>query len=99
MVSFLILVVIVGGLFAAFLGARRLGASRRSSAVEAGVVIATGKFSQVQLTQQALKVAGVWSLMRDVSSTAYSMPQDFQLWVKAKDAERARDALGIDPEP
>jgi len=93
--SFFVLTAIIVGLFLGFLGLRRLGAARRTSAIEAGVVIATGKHSQVQLAQQTLRVAGIFSTTRDVDSTVY-LPHDIELWVKEKDAELARDVLGLD---
>ena len=99
MASFFVVVAVVAGLFVAIIGVRRLRASGSSSAVEAGCVITSGTNSEVQLARQTLKVAGIFSAVRNVDSTAFAMPTVFELWVKENDAERARDALGIDPEP
>lgn len=99
MASFFVLAAIVIGLFAGFLGVRNLGAPRRLSAEEKSCVVVVGAYSEVHLARQTLRTAGIWSMLRDVSRTAYSMPQELQLWVKETDAERARDALGLDLEP
>ncbi|HEY5625660.1 MAG TPA: hypothetical protein VIT93_04140 [Dehalococcoidia bacterium] len=94
--GFFIFIGIAVGLFVGFLGIRRLTAPRHPSAVEAGCVVATGTNAEVQLAKQTLKVAGIFSRVRNVDRTAFAMPTEFELWVKEKDADRARDALGLD---
>ena len=96
MASFFVLVAIVIGLLVVFLGVRRSSAPRRLSVEEKSCVVVVGTYAEVQLARQTLQTAGIWSLVRDVSRTAYSTPQELQLWVKEKDAELARNVLGID---
>ena len=97
--SFFILVVIVGGLFAAFLGLRTLTSRRGPTTALVRIGIAGGE-NEAFMWQQALTHAGIWSRIIGGTGGAYpSIPYQHVLWVKENDAERARDALGIDPEP
>jgi hypothetical protein len=97
--SLFVLAAIVIGFIVVFLGVRRSSAPRRLSAEDKSCAVVVGTYTEVYLTRQTLQTAGIWSLVRDVSRTAYSTPQELQLWVKEKDAEHARGLLGLDSKP
>ncbi len=91
--------IILGGGLAGFLALRALTSRRGPTTALVRIGIAGGE-NEAQLWQQALARAGIWSRIIGGTSGAYpSIPYQHALWVKATDAERARDALGIDPEP
>ncbi len=98
MASFVILALVVGAL-AGFL-VRRMFASKRGPTTALVRIGISGGENEALLWQQALTHAGIWSRIIGGTAGAYpSIPYQHELWVKANDAERARDALGIDPEP
>ena len=96
MASFFVLVAIVIGLFAGFLALRTLTSGRGPTTALVRIGIAGGE-NEAQLWQQALTHAGIWSRIIGGTGGAYpSIPYQHELWVKAKDAELARDVLGVD---
>ncbi len=99
MASFFILVAIVVGGLAGFLVLRRLTSRRGPTTALVRIGISGGE-NEALLWQQALTHAGIWSRIIGGTAGAYpSIPYQQELWVKEKDAERARAALGIDPKP
>ncbi len=99
MASFIILVAIVVGLFLGFFFLRAL-TSRRGPTTPLVRIGISGGENEAQLWQQALARAGIWSRIVGGTSGAYpSIPYQHELGVKAKDAERARDVLGIEEKP
>ena len=98
MISFVILALVVGAL-AGFLVLRMLTSKRGPTTALVRIGIAGGE-NEALMWQQALTHAGIWSRTIGGTSGAFpSIPYQHELWVKENDAERARDALGIDPEP
>jgi len=98
--SFFVLVaLLVGGGLAGFL-ALRMFTSRRGPTTPLFRIGISGGENEALLWQQALTQAGIWSRIIGGTAGAYpSIPYQHELWVKAKDAERARDALGLEPKP
>ena len=96
---FVFIGIIVGGGLAGFLALRAFTSRRGPTTALVRIGISGGE-NEAQLWQQALAKSGIWSRIIGGTSGAYpSIPYQHELWVKENDAERARDALGIDPEP
>jgi len=97
---FVFIGIIVGGGLAGFLALRTLASKRGPTTALVRIGIAAGE-DEAQLWQQALTHAGIWSRIIGGTLGAYrALGYEHELWVKENDAERARDALGIDhPEP
>ena len=96
---FVFIGIIVGGGLAGFLALRTFTSRRGPTTALVRIGIAGGE-NEAFMWQQALTHAGVWSRIIGGTSGAFpSIPYQHELWVKENDAERARDALGIDPEP
>ncbi len=99
MASFFILVAIIIGLPLAFLFLRALTSRRGPTTPLVRIGITSGE-NEAQLWQQALARAGIWSRIIGGTSGAYpSIGYQHEFWVKAKDAELARDVLGVDSKP
>ncbi len=96
---FVFLALLVGSALAGFLVLRTLTSRRGPTTALVRIGIAGGE-NEALLWQQALTHAGIWSRIIGGTAGAYpSIPYQHELWVKAKDAERARDALGLDSKP
>ena len=96
MASFFVVVAIVAGLFVGFLFLRASTSKQSPTTPLARIGIAGGE-NEAQLWQQALARAGIWSRIIGETGGAYpSIAYQHELWVKAKDAELARDVLGVD---
>lgn len=99
MASFFVLVAIVIGLFLGFLFLRALTSRRGPTTPLVRIGITSGE-NEAQLWQQALARAGIWSRIIGGTSGAYpSIGYQHEFWVKEKDAELARDLLGIESKP
>ena len=99
MASFFVLVALLVGALAGFLVLRTLTSRRGPTTALVRIGISGGE-NEALLWQQALTQAGIWSRIIGGTAGAYpSIPYQHELWVKAKDAERARDALGLEPKP
>jgi len=97
--SFFILVAIIIGLPLGFLFLRAL-TSRRGPTIPLVRIGITSGETEAQLWQQALGRAGIWSRIVGETAGAYpSIGYQQEFWVKEKDAELARDLLGLDSKP
>ncbi len=96
MASFFVLMAIVLGASAGFLFLRRSSSRRGPTIPLVRIGIASGE-NEAQLWQQALARAGIWSRIIGGNLGAYrALGYEHELWVKEKDAELARDLLGIE---
>ncbi len=93
--GFFVFIGIVVGLLVALLGLRTLTSKREPATPLVRINIAAGE-DEARLWQRTLAQAQIWS--RIIAGTSEAHPVGFQheLWVQAKDAERAREALGLD---
>ena len=87
------------GPFLAFLFWRALTSRRGPTTPLVRIGITSGEI-EAQLWQQALAHAGIWSRIIGETAGAYpSIGYQQEFWVKEKDAELARDLLGLDSKP
>ena len=94
--GFFVFIGIAIGLFVGFLALRTLTSRPGPTTPLVRIGIAGGE-DEAQLWQRALTSAGIWSRIIGETGGAYpSIAYQHELWVKAKEAELARDVLGVD---
>ena len=97
--GFFVFIGIVVGSLAGFLLLRTLTSRRGPTTPLIRIGISSGE-NEAQLWQQALARAGIWSRLIGGTSGAYpSIGYQHEFWVKEKDAELARDILGLEETP